>query len=110
MSSAPAVAPTTSSATPASTKAADRALRRRVLNALAKAKGYTRSLGCTRIEALAVADPGMLNAGQRPDFGPTTMRAMAVSAPAQDTERSAIELTPAKLRITADVEARFEAS
>ncbi|MDH6281557.1 SIMPL domain-containing protein [Prescottella agglutinans] len=81
-----------------------------VRDALAKAKGYTRSLGCTRIEALAVADPGMLNAGQRPDFGPPTMRAMAVSAPAQDTERSAIELTPAKLRITADVEARFEAS
>jgi hyperosmotically inducible periplasmic protein len=38
-SSMPAVAGTTSGVAPASTKAADRALRRRVLNALAKAKG-----------------------------------------------------------------------
>lgn len=80
-----------------------------VRDALAKAKGYTRSLGCKRIEAVALADPGMLNAGQRPDFGPPAMRAMAASAPIQDTERSAIELRPEKLRITADVEARFEA-
>lgn len=81
-----------------------------VQDALAKAKGYTRSLGCKRIEAVALADPGMLNAGQRPDFGTPVMRAMAASAPIQDTERSAIELNPEKLRITADVEARFEAS
>ncbi|NKS55280.1 DUF541 domain-containing protein [Rhodococcus hoagii] len=81
-----------------------------VQDALAKAKGYTRSLGCKRIEAVALADPGMLNPGQRPDFGQPVMRAMAASAPLQDTERSAIELTPENLRITADVEARFEAS
>ncbi|MCA1008221.1 SIMPL domain-containing protein [Rhodococcus hoagii] len=80
-----------------------------VRDALAKAKGYTRSLGCKRIEAVALADPGMLNAGQRPDFGPPVMRALA-AAPVQDNERSAIELNPEKLRITADVEARFEAS
>jgi hyperosmotically inducible periplasmic protein len=42
-SSAPAAAATASSVTPASTKAADRALRRRVLNALAKAKGLRAS-------------------------------------------------------------------
>ncbi|NKS77773.1 DUF541 domain-containing protein [Rhodococcus hoagii] len=35
--------------------------------------------------------------------------AMATSAPVQDTERPGIELTPERLRITADVEARFEA-
>lgn len=81
-----------------------------VRDALAKARGYTRSLGCKRIEAVALADPGMLNAGQRPDFGTPVMRAMAASAPLQDAERSAIELTPENLRITADVEARFEAS
>ncbi|CAM2814571.1 SIMPL domain-containing protein [Prescottella defluvii] len=81
-----------------------------VRDALAKAKGYTRSLGCKRIEAVAVADPGMLNAGGRPDFGQPAVRMMAASAPAQDTERSVMELKPEKLRITADVEARFEAS
>ncbi|GBF17252.1 hypothetical protein Br6_04658 [Rhodococcus sp. Br-6] len=78
-------------------------------DALAKAKGYTRSLGCKRIEAVALADPGMLNAGQRPDFGAPTMRAMAASAPVQDTELPAVKLAPEPLRITADVEARFEA-
>lgn len=79
-------------------------------DALAKAKGYTRSLGCKRIETVALADPGLLNAGGRPDFGPPVMRALAASAPLPDAERSAIELTPERLRITADVEARFEAS
>lgn len=80
-----------------------------VRDALAMAKGYTRSLGCKRIEAVALADPGMLNSGQRPDFGPPVMRVMAASAPVEDTERTGIELTPERLRITADVEARFEA-
>ncbi|WP_238841323.1 SIMPL domain-containing protein [Prescottella equi] len=78
-------------------------------DALAKAKGYTRSLGCERIEAVALADPGMLNAGQRPDFGAPTMRAMAASAAVQDTELPTVKLAPEPLRITADVEARFEA-
>lgn len=81
-----------------------------VRDALAKAKGYTRSLGCKRFEAVALADPGMLNAGTRPDVGPPVMRAMAASAPVQDAERSAVDLHPERLRITADVEARFEAS
>ncbi|BCN78105.1 SIMPL domain-containing protein [Prescottella equi] len=79
-----------------------------VRDALAKAKGYTRSLGCKRIEAVALADPGMLNAGQRPEVGPPLMRAMA-AAPVPDAERTGIELTPERLRVTADVEARFEA-
>ena len=37
------------------------------------------------------------------------MRAMAASAPIQDTERLRVELAPQPIRITADVEARFEA-
>lgn len=80
-----------------------------VRDALAKAKGYTRSLGCKRIEAVALADPGMLNAGTRPDVGTPIMRAMAASAPAHDADRSTVELRPEPLRIRADVEARFEA-
>ncbi|MBM4633463.1 DUF541 domain-containing protein [Rhodococcus hoagii] len=78
-------------------------------DALTKAKGYTRSLGCKRIEAVALADPGMLNADTRPDVGPPVMRAMAASAPVHDTDSPAIELRPEPLRIRADVEARFEA-
>lgn len=80
-----------------------------VQEALAKAKGYTRSLGCKRIEAVALADPGMLNTGQRPDFGPPVMRAMAASAPVHDADSPTVELRPEPLRIRADVEARFEA-
>lgn len=80
-----------------------------VRDALAKAKGYTRSLGYKRFEAVALADPGMLNTVQRPDFGQPIMRAMAASTHVQDTERPGIELAPERLRITADVEARFEA-
>ncbi|QBJ97883.1 SIMPL domain-containing protein [Rhodococcus sp. ABRD24] len=82
-----------------------------VRDALAKAEGYTQSLGCRRIEAVALADPGMLNGGQRPDYGAPSMRMMAASAPAHDTaERPAIELTPEPIHVSADVEARFEAS
>ncbi|RDI24060.1 hypothetical protein DEU38_111137 [Rhodococcus sp. AG1013] len=84
-----------------------------VRDALAKAKGYTQSLGCKRIEAVALADPGMLNPGQRPDYGPPAVRMMAASAAAPDsadTGRPAIELTPERIGISADVEARFEAS
>ncbi|MCL2536277.1 MAG: SIMPL domain-containing protein [Nocardiaceae bacterium] len=82
-----------------------------VRDALAKAEGYTLSLGCKRIEAVALADPGMLNPGQRPDFGPPTARMMAASVPAQgaDGDRPSIELTPAPILLSADVEARFEA-
>ena len=93
----------------ASAKAVARVRDLAVLDALAKAKGYTRSLGCKRFEAVALADPGMLNPGGRPDVGPPVMRAMA-AAPVPDAERPAIDLTPERLRITADVEARFEAS
>lgn len=91
-------------------KAVARVRDRAVQDALAKAKGYTRGLGCSHIEAVALADPGMLNAGQRPDFGAPAVRALAASAPVRDTDRPGIELTPEHLRISADVEARFEAS
>ncbi len=82
-----------------------------VRDALAKAEGYTRSLGCRRIEAVAIADPGMLNAGHHPDVGQPTARMMAASAPAPDNhaDRPAIELKPEPIRVRADVEARFEA-
>ncbi|WP_064077662.1 SIMPL domain-containing protein [Prescottella equi] len=81
-----------------------------VRDALAKAKGYIRSLGCKRIEAVALADPGMLNAGTRPDVGTPVMRAMAASAPVHDADSPTVELRPEPLRIRAGVEARFEAS
>ncbi|AOW92528.1 hypothetical protein BFN03_06955 [Rhodococcus sp. WMMA185] len=81
-----------------------------VRDALAKAKDYGRRLGCNRIDAVALADPGMLNAGQRPEFGPPVVREMAASAQAKDHEHEGLALKPERLRITADVEARFEAS
>ncbi|MGF7122597.1 MULTISPECIES: hypothetical protein [unclassified Rhodococcus (in: high G+C Gram-positive bacteria)] len=46
-------------------------------------------------------------------YGPPAVRMMAASAAAPDgadTGRPAIELTPERIGISADVEARFEAS
>ncbi|MEV0946515.1 SIMPL domain-containing protein [Rhodococcus sp. NPDC049939] len=80
-----------------------------VHDALTKAEDYGRRLGCTRIEAVALADPGMLNAGQRPDVGQPVVRALAASAAEQVHEHEGLALKPERLRVTADVEARFEA-
>ncbi|WP_430331806.1 SIMPL domain-containing protein [Rhodococcus sp. ACT016] len=84
-----------------------------VRDALGKARGYTKSLGCTRIDTVALADPGMLNPGTGPDAGAPAVRMLAASASApvgSDADRPVIELTPERIRLQADVEARFEAS
>ncbi|WP_305094526.1 SIMPL domain-containing protein [Prescottella sp. R16] len=78
-----------------------------VQDALAKAHGYADSLGFENVTAVALADPGLLD-GHRPDAGMPVMRSMAASGPAHG-DRPTVELVPEKLRITADVEARFEA-
>ncbi|WP_137725709.1 SIMPL domain-containing protein [Prescottella subtropica] len=77
-----------------------------VRDAVAKARGYARSLGFEHVTVVALADPGLLD-GTRPDAGMPVMRTMAASARGGDLPT--IELTPEKLRITAEVEARFEA-
>lgn len=86
-----------------------------VRNALAKAQGYTRGLGYSEFNAVAIADPGMLGletgGGPRFESDGGMPRAMAVSgAPPGDFEdRQVIELEPDRITISASVEARFEA-
>lgn len=86
-----------------------------VQNALDKAKGYTKSLGYSTFRAIAIADPGMLGLQTPPSPYPvgapkmrSAMRADIASAPEESVE--AIVLEPDRITITADVEARFEAS
>lgn len=84
-----------------------------VQNALDKAKGYTKSLGYKSFRAVAIADPGML--GMPPSPGPAPLLRSAVHAgaapvPGSGDEGPAMTLEPDRITLTADVEARFEAS
>ncbi len=82
-----------------------------VRDALAKAKGYTQGLGYSTFHAVAIADPGML--GDRPSPGHADMAMpMGVMAQPATSLDGAPEpqLEPDRITVTADVEARFEAS
>lgn len=86
-----------------------------VQNALDKAKGYTKSLGYSTFRAVAIADPGMLGLptppSPYPGGGPVMRSAMrADMSPASAESGPAFTLEPDRISITADVEARFEAS
>ncbi|MBH0120981.1 SIMPL domain-containing protein [Rhodococcus sp. HM1] len=86
-----------------------------VQNALDKAKGYTKSLGYNTFRAVAIADPGMLGLPTPPTpypgGGPVLRSAMrAEMAPASAESGPTFALEPDRIGITADVEARFEAS
>jgi predicted secreted protein len=85
-----------------------------VLDALAKAKGYTTSLGCNTFHAVAIADPGMLSIStehQRESVmaaPPAAARGLAAGAGGDDERLPS--LRPERISISASVEARFEAS
>jgi uncharacterized protein YggE len=83
-----------------------------VRNALTKAKGYTKSLGYGNFRAIAIADPGML--GLQPSSGSggaPMMRAMRSDmAVASEESGPGFVLEPDRITLSADVEARFEAS
>lgn len=86
-----------------------------VRDALAKAQGYTQGLGYTEFHAIAIADPGMLglSTGGRPyaeaPAGVPGMARRMSAMPAGDEEAPMIELTPDRITVSAQVEARFEA-
>lgn len=83
-------------------------------NALAKAKGYTKSLGYSDFRAVAIADPGMLGLQPGPSpraAGAPMMHAMRSDmASASEESGSGFVLEPDRITLSADVEARFEAS
>ncbi len=77
-------------------------------DATAKAGAYARRLGLKDISVIALADPGMLGVGVNPAAPMDGARVMLAShtAPAGDGPN----LRPERLRVAADVDARFEAS
>ena len=83
-------------------------------NALAKAKGYTKSLGYSDFRAVAIADPGMLGLQPGPSpraAGAPMMHAMRSDmASASEESGSGFVVEPDRITLSADVEARFEAS
>ncbi|WP_345345160.1 SIMPL domain-containing protein [Rhodococcus olei] len=83
-----------------------------VRDALAKAKGYTKSLGYSTFHAVAIADPGMLGLPPSPGapMGGPMLRAAALPMDAAPDEGPELVLEPDRITIAADVEARFEAS
>ncbi|EME22354.1 SIMPL domain-containing protein [Rhodococcus triatomae] len=83
-----------------------------VLDAIEKAQGFTEALGFGTFQAVAIADPGMLGVAPptvpiRPTGAPM-MRALA--APMSVDGEPDLVLEPDQITISADVEARFEAS
>lgn len=85
-----------------------------VRDALAKAQGYTQSLGYGTFRAVAIADPGMLGDRPSPTHIGRPMPRVAMMAMASDAapEEAGVEpvLEPDRITVSADVEARFEAS
>lgn len=87
-----------------------------VQDALAKARGFTMSLGCNTIHVVALADPGMLGIPSQSDYDhpqlhfATDMVGGRPAAFPEAVERPVSDLEPERLVIRADVEARFEAS
>lgn len=86
-----------------------------VRDALDKTKAYTMSLGLDIVHAVAIADPGMLgsqpspaHAGGAPMMRTAMLRSDALSSP--ESAESELVFEPDRITLTADVEARFEAS
>lgn len=80
-----------------------------VLDAIEKAQGYTEALGLSTFHAVAIADPGMLGLPQAP-IHPAAGRMRVAAMPMSLDGEPEVVLEPDTITISADVEARFEAS
>lgn len=85
---------------------------RAVRDATEKATVYARAAGFTTVQAVAIADPGMLGDGATgsPEFGMPAPRGAAKAMFAMDAGGSALTLTPDRIEVSARVDARFRAS
>lgn len=72
--------------------------------AVERAEAYAIAIGRSEVEAVQIADVGLLGTPGAPEAAPKMMRAMAM-----DAAGPALELQPADLVVTATVEARFRA-
>jgi uncharacterized protein YggE len=85
-----------------------RVRREAVASAVHKAEDYAKSLGLGGVSPVAIADPGMLEAGMMPsEFAPAP--AGMRMAKAMSDSGGAIEFTPEHITIGATVHARFQA-
>jgi uncharacterized protein YggE len=82
--------------------------RRAVEDAIAKATEYARAARLTTVEALAIADAGMLGDGQ-PGGGGMPLERMSFKAAAADSGGVALAFTPDRIQVAAVVDARFVA-
>jgi uncharacterized protein YggE len=76
-----------------------------VADAVAKASSYANNLGLTRLQPVAIADPGMLG-GKRHD---EPMRAVALAATYSADSGGGVRFTPQDVVVQAAVDARFTA-
>lgn len=87
---------------------------RAVRDAAAKASTYARAAGLSTVQAIAIADPGMLGDGPGgpSDYG--MPRARGAAAPmamkAMDAGAPELAFTPDRIEVSASVDARFRAS
>jgi uncharacterized protein YggE len=80
---------------------------RAVKDAADKARVFAQAIGLGQVNAVAIADPGMLGVqGNGPAAAPM-MRAMAAHGGGGD---AALDFTPEDIEVSASVDARFEAS
>jgi uncharacterized protein YggE len=81
---------------------------RAVKDAADKARVFAQAIGLGQVNAIAIADPGMLGvSGSGAAPAPMMMRAAAVHGGAGD---ATLDFTPEDIEVSASVDARFEAS
>jgi len=85
---------------------------RAVQDATVRATTYARAAGLTSVEAVAIADPGMLGDSSSGGGGPMPMaRGAGKMMMAMDTQGgSQLTFTPDRIEVSASVDARFRAS
>ena len=81
---------------------------RAVKDAADKARVFAQAIGLGQVNAVAIADPGMLGvSGSGPAPSPKIMRAAAMYDGGGD---AGLDFTPEDIEVSASVDARFEAS
>lgn len=81
---------------------------RAVKDAADKARVFAQAIGLGQVNAVAIADPGMLGvSGSGPAPAPLMMRAAAVHG---GGNAASLDFTPEDIEVSASVDARFEAS
>lgn len=81
---------------------------RAVKDAADKARIFAQAIGLGKVDAVAIADPGMLGVSGSGDSASPMMRASAMKM--ADSSGAPLDFTPEDIEVSASVDARFEAS